>query len=172
MAPGAQMMSTFENAPAAVGASLSQLLRHEGNVGAMRAAQYREAQMRGLGPMWQYSNEFIDDAIVRVGREGLVVAADRIDQNPVSMPNWLSILELTSHKVGESRAAQRGMVPICEPMRDAVAEVGKPFPIPGPPAHPRCRCAVGIATGTERAAPTVPATRIASGSGGGGGRGR
>ncbi len=111
MAPGAQMMSTFENAPAAVGASLSQLLRHEGNVGAMRAAQYREAQMRGLGPMWQYSNEFIDDAIVRVGREGLVVAADRIDQNPVSMSNWLSILELTSHKVGESRAAQRGMIP-------------------------------------------------------------
>ncbi len=38
------------------------------------------------------------------------------------------------------------LCPICEPMRDAVAEVGKPFLIPGPPAHPRCRCAVGIAT--------------------------
>jgi hypothetical protein len=89
---------------------LAALFAH-GSVKAMRQAQYEQAQMRGLAPLWQYSNEFVDDAINRIGREGLIIASDRIDQAAVSMPNWLSILELTSHKVGESRAAQRGMVP-------------------------------------------------------------
>lgn len=73
--------------------------------------QYKAAKLRNLAPLWKYSNEFVDDAVVRIGREGLVIAGDRMDQFSVPMPNWLSILVLTSHKVSEARRAQRGMVP-------------------------------------------------------------
>lgn len=84
-------------------------------IASMRAAQNSRAEMRGLAPLWKDSQEQIDDAVVRVGREGLVIADDRISQFSVSMPNWLGVLELTSHKVGESRRANRGMVPASRP---------------------------------------------------------
>lgn len=92
-------------------AGLSTLVRYGGDAARMRQAQYQRAKMQGLGPLWKHSEEFVDDIITRIGREGLVIADDRIQMNPVSMPNWLGIPELTSHKVSESRHADRGMVP-------------------------------------------------------------
>ena len=89
----------------------SMLLSSGGSVAKMRQAQHRTAEMRGLAPLWKRTEEMIDDAVVRIGREGLVIAADRIDQFSVPMPNWLANLTLTSHKVGESRRANVGMVP-------------------------------------------------------------
>lgn len=87
------------------------LLPHGGTVAKLRAAQYERAKMRGLAPLWKDAQEQIDDAVVRIGREGLVIAADRMDMFPVQLPNWLGVLQLTSHKVGESRKANVGMVP-------------------------------------------------------------
>lgn len=77
----------------------------------MRAAQYRAAEMRGLAPLWKDAQEEIDNAVVRVGREGLTILRDRMEMFPVPLPNWLSVLQLTSHKIGESRKANVGMVP-------------------------------------------------------------
>lgn len=87
------------------------LLSSGGNVSQMRQAQFERAKLRGLAPLWKNAQEQIDDAVVRVGRENLVIAADRMAMFPVPLPNWLSVLELTSHKVGESRKANRAMVP-------------------------------------------------------------
>ena len=55
---------------------LRSLLRYGGDVGKFRAAQMRDAEMRGLTPLWKNAQEMIDDAVIRVGREGLVIAAD------------------------------------------------------------------------------------------------
>lgn len=107
MAPRANITTNLNDLPD----GLTTLLRYGGNVGKLRAAQMRTAEMRGLTPLWKNSQEMIDDAVIRVGREGLVIAADRIDMFPVALPNWLGVLELTSHKVGEARMAQRGMIP-------------------------------------------------------------
>lgn len=40
----------------------------------------------------------------------------------------------------------------CQPLMDAVAPIGQPFPggIMHPPAHPRCRCAMGLTQGPKR----------------------
>lgn len=107
---GAKVITDFSNLEA-LPRGLGSLIASGGDVAQMRAAQYRQAEMRGLAPLWQYANEFVDDAVNRIGREGLVIASDRIDLASVPMSNWLSIPELTSHKVSESRQAQRGMVP-------------------------------------------------------------
>lgn len=104
----ANVVSNIDDLPSGLAAAL---LASGGDVAKMRAAQHRQAEMRGLAPLWKNTQELIDDAVVRVGREGLVIADDRMSQFPVSLPNWLGVLELTSHKVGESRKANRGMVP-------------------------------------------------------------
>ena len=91
--------------------ALTALLPFGGDVGRFRAAQMRSAEMRGLTPLWKNSQEMIDDAVIRIGREGLVIAADLMDKHPVALPGWLGILEVTSHKIGEARMAQRGMIP-------------------------------------------------------------
>lgn len=104
----ANIVSNIDDLPSGLAAAL---LASGGNVAKMRAAQYRQAEMRGLAPLWKDAQEQIDGAVNRVGREGLVIADDRISQFPVALPNWLGVLQLTSHKVGESRKANRGMVP-------------------------------------------------------------
>lgn len=100
-------------------------------VATMRRAQHRHAEMRGLAPLWKDAQEQIDNSIVRVGREGLAILADRMDMATVNLPNWLGIMELTSHKVGESRKANIGMVPGSRPdgggLQDKV-----PYTIPIP----------------------------------------
>jgi uncharacterized linocin/CFP29 family protein len=108
----AKITNDLDSLPSGFAAAL---LSSGGDAARMRAAQYERAQMRGLAPLWKNTQEMIDQAVVRVGREGLVIAADRISQFSVPLPEWLGVLELTSHKVGESRAANRGMVPGSKP---------------------------------------------------------
>lgn len=91
------------------------LLASGGNVAKLRHAQYQRAKMRNLGPLWKNAQEQIDDAVVRVGEQGLVIAADRMAEFPKALPEWMSVLELTGHKVGEARKANRGMIPGSRP---------------------------------------------------------
>lgn len=104
----ARIANNVNDLPEALAESL---LACRGSVARLRAAQYERARMRGLAPLWKDAQEQIDNAVVRIGREGLVIAEDRMEQFSVPLPNWLGVLELTSHKVGESRRANRGMVP-------------------------------------------------------------
>lgn len=104
----ANLTADLSDLPAGLGAMLASA---GGDVAKMRAAQFQRAKLRGLAPLWKNSQEQIDDAVTRIGREGLIVAADRIAMFPRPLPNWLATLGLTSHKVSESRKANRGMVP-------------------------------------------------------------
>ena len=111
----ANVIDVRENFSDLPGGLASMLLASDGDVNKMRASQYQRAKMRGLAPLWKDAQEQIDDAVVRIGREGLVIADDRISNFSVPLPNWLGITELTSHKVGESRRANRGMIPNSRP---------------------------------------------------------
>jgi uncharacterized linocin/CFP29 family protein len=102
----------FSQVPPGLG---EQLLVSGGDINRMRAAQYQHAKMRNLAPLWKNTQELIDRAVVRVGREGLVILDDRRAQFSVPLPEWLGVLELTSHKTGESRKANIGMVPGSKP---------------------------------------------------------
>ena len=106
--PRANIVSNIDDLPSGLAAAL---LASGGDAKKMLRAQRQRAKMRGLAPLWKNAQEQIDAAVVRVGREGLVIAEDRMNLFPVNLPNWLGVLELTSHKVGESRKANRGMVP-------------------------------------------------------------
>lgn len=38
------------------------------------------------------------------------------------------------------------LCPICRPMEGVTVPIGEEFSLPGPPAHPRCRCTVAVVT--------------------------
>lgn len=79
----------------------SGLLRY-GSIPAFRAAS----------PLPKNTQEVIDNAVVKVGRQRLVIADDMISSGlTYSLPNWLSVPTLTSHKLAEAGHAQRSMVP-------------------------------------------------------------
>jgi uncharacterized linocin/CFP29 family protein len=100
-------------------------------VATMRRAQHRQAEMRGLAPLWKDAQEQIDNSVVRVGREGLSILADRMEQASVNLPNWLGVMELTSHKLGESRKANIGMIPGSRPDGGGIQDkVPYTLPIP------------------------------------------
>lgn len=78
-------------------------------IGHIRAA----AEARALAPLPKYTQEVIDQAVVRIGRQRLQIVEDFLATPGlvVPMPNWLSIPTLTSHKIGEAGNAQVTMTP-------------------------------------------------------------
>lgn len=66
---------------------------------------------RAAAPLPKNTQEVIDNAVVRVGRHRLVIAADLMAAVGVPLSNWLSVPSITSHKVSESGRASVSMVP-------------------------------------------------------------
>lgn len=82
--------------------NILKMLQEAGNVSAFRAAT----------PLPKRTQEVIDQAVGRVGRQRLVIVDDLIKAGlTVPMANWLSIPTLTSHELGEAGAAKQSMVP-------------------------------------------------------------
>lgn len=81
-------------------------------IDSIRAAGSIDA-FRAAAPLPKNTQEMIDNAIVRVGRQRLVLVNDLISDPSlaVPVPNWLSIPTLTSHRLGEAGRASRSMVP-------------------------------------------------------------
>lgn len=70
------------------------------------------AQMRSLSPLPEDAQRIIDQAVVRVGRDRLVVVADLIDAGlTYNVPDALSVMEVQWDAVSESGHAQRTMNP-------------------------------------------------------------
>jgi hypothetical protein len=84
-------------------------LGHKNPIAAMRA---NSPFMRANTPFPRDSQEIIDSEIIRVGRQGLVIADDLLDSNlSKPLPNWLSLTTYTSQRASEAGRAQVGMTP-------------------------------------------------------------
>lgn len=67
---------------------------------------------RAAAPLPKNTQEVIDNAVIKIGRERLVIVDDLLNAGLIySLPNWLSVPTLTSHKLGEAGHAQRSMTP-------------------------------------------------------------
>jgi uncharacterized linocin/CFP29 family protein len=98
-------------------------------------ARFRSlAEYRAATPLPKNTQEVIDNAVIRIGRDRLAVVDDLLSLGlTVPMPGWLGIPSLTSHKVGEAGHAQVSMVPRSQRTRGErqVAQL-TPYTIPIP----------------------------------------
>lgn len=70
------------------------------------------AEFKALAPLPKNTQELIDTAIVRIGRQRLVIVEDLIAEGlTFPLPNWLSVPTITHHEAAEAGHAQRTMVP-------------------------------------------------------------
>lgn len=70
------------------------------------------AALRALSPLPKNSQEIIDGAIIKVGRDNLVIANDLINAGlTVGFQNWLSATTYTTSRVSDIGTARRGMIP-------------------------------------------------------------
>lgn len=68
------------------------------------------SQFRSLSPLPEDAQRVVDDAILRVGRNRLVIVEDLLAEGLVRpLPNWLSVLELGWDSTNEVGHAQRTM---------------------------------------------------------------
>lgn len=95
-------ISSLDQMPASMGSLAQALLQSGGNIEAMRS----------LAPLPKDSQELIDAAVVNVGLDRLVVAADVIAAGlTFPMPNWLGVMELYWEKAAKIGDARRTMTP-------------------------------------------------------------
>ena len=70
------------------------------------------AEMRSFSPLPRDAQEILDGEILRVGRDGLVLANDLLDSNLTrAVPNWLSFTTFTAQRASEAGRAKIGMTP-------------------------------------------------------------
>lgn len=70
------------------------------------------AALRALSPLPKNSQEIIDGAIIKVGRERLVIGDLLINRGlTVGFQNWLSATTYTTSRVSDIGTARRGMIP-------------------------------------------------------------
>lgn len=68
------------------------------------------ARFRAMSPLPPDSQQIIDDAVIRVGRQNLAIVDDLISEGLTRpLPNWLSVLEIGVDKVNEVGHAIRTM---------------------------------------------------------------
>lgn len=95
-------IASLSQMPAAMGGLTEALLRSGGDLDAMRA----------LAPLPKDSQELIDKAVVNVGLDRLVVAADVIGAGlTFPLPGWLGVMELYWEKAAKVGDARRTMTP-------------------------------------------------------------
>lgn len=89
------------------------------------------AEFRAAAPLPKNTQEMIDSAVVRVGRQRLVIVSDLLDLGLIyPLPNWLAVPVLTSHRIGEAGHAQRSMVPKTRGERQVIQWTPYSIPIP------------------------------------------
>lgn len=86
---------------------------------------------RANSPLPKNSQEVIDDAVIRVGRQRLTIVDDLINAGLTKpLTNWLGVPLLTSHRVGEAGYAQVTMVPKARGERQLPERTPYTVPIP------------------------------------------
>ena len=91
-----------------------------GSVGAFRAA----------APLPVDTQRVIDNAVVRVGRQRLVIVDDLLSAGlTFPLPNWLAVPTLYWERIGEAGHAQRTMVPKARGERQIMDRAGVTIPI-------------------------------------------
>lgn len=114
----------------------STVTAHQSSADADHAAIMRGLQlyssigeMRAATPLPKNTQEVIDNAVIRTGRQRLAILDDLINEGLTEpLPNWMSVPTLTSHKVNEAGRAKRSMVPKSRGERFVMDYV--PFTIP------------------------------------------
>lgn len=104
------------SAPRSLGSGLLRC----GSVNAFRAA----------APLPKNTQELVDRAVVRVGRQRLVIVEDLLAAGlTFNLPNWLSVPSLYWEAIGEAGHAQRTMVPKARGERQVMDRTGFTLPI-------------------------------------------
>ncbi len=110
------------NKPTELNALLTSLSAHGGSPA---------AAMRAMSPLPRHAEELLDNAIIRVGRDQLVIADAMIAAGMVKpLPEWLGVMLVTSNKINEVGHAQVSMVPHARGERQVADRTEYSVPIP------------------------------------------
>lgn len=81
---------------------------HEGLISLLMCGSVKA--FRTMAPLPEDAQRIVDDAVMRVGRQRLVIVNDLIEAGLTRpLDNWMSVLEIATDKVGEAGYAQRTM---------------------------------------------------------------
>lgn len=88
------------------------------------------SEFRAAAPLPVDAQRMIDNAVVRVGRQRLVIVDDLLSAGlTFSLPNWLAVPTLYNEAIGEAGHAQRTMVPKARGERQIMDRTGVTIPI-------------------------------------------
>jgi SPP1 gp7 family putative phage head morphogenesis protein len=119
------------------------------------AMNYRESLIN-LGHVPSKVDALVDKFVAKKIRERALVIARTETMaalNAGQVQNWNEAKK--AGLLGEGAmvewitTADEETCPVCAPMDGTRVPLGQPFGVPGPPAHPRCRCTIALSPGKK-----------------------